>query len=526
MEKYFKAPRLKPGSTLWLAANEFKRSIRSRNTNSGPKAIIGRIILLCVMGFACFGSGQALYEILRHGNFDETAFQYVAGKKLILGFIALFFMSMMTSFMFMTDRGDLDLLLSSPTSPKNIISGRLLVGSWRTIMLFWFFGTLFIGVSAFMISPKYFSYIPLAIGLSLFEAGLTFILARWFLMKFGLRLGRIIVQILGFAGVFGGVFLGQVNSTRHIRDNSVMNFSIPEGEFPKPVQDFLIWLGGSVLGDWSVSFCVMAFGIIVYLIIASWVGKKFGNDVSWLSGQSEIKEKKPKKDAKIKFEANFFKLMFKKEMAGIFRDSTAIVQVVAPMAGILPAIAITLGSKDGNSDLVGYVFAPMIVFLSASMSASLAWMIVSVEEAGELINSSPIKAAKIYTYKAIIALIPGMIEVSIFAFAMSFINLKVALISLFFGFLSNANAIAIEFANPKPTKRPKMMQKPDRSLSSIFIGIFAILMWAIASSVAFYSLLWAIIPAFVGSSIFIWSVMFNKTDNINHAKVIWGEAAK
>ena len=526
MEKYFKPLRLKQGSTLWLAANEFKRSMRSRNTNSGPKAIIGRIILFSVLGFACYASGQGLYTILQNGGFDETAFRYVAGKKLIMGFVALFFMSMMTSFMFLTDRGDLDLLLSSPTKPKNIISGRLLVGSWRTIMLFWLFGTMFIGVSAIMVSPKYFSYIPVAIGLSLFEAGLTFLLARWFLMKFGLRIGRIIVQILGFAGVFGGVYFGQINNTRHIKSNSVMNFTIPEGEYAKPIQDFLIWFGGSVLGDWFVSFCVMGFGAIVYLIISSWIGTKFGNDVSWLSGQSETKEKKSKADAKIKFEGNFLKLMFKKEMAGIFRDSTAIVQIVAPIAGILPAIFAISGVKDGRADLFGYVGAPIIVFLSASMSASLAWMIVSVEEANELLNSSPLKTTKIYAYKAIMALIPGMLEVILFAIGLSFINIKAAIITLIFGLFANINAIAIEFANPKPTKRPKMMQKPDRSLASIFIGIFAILMWAVAASVAYYSLLWAIIPALVGSSIFAWSIMFNKTDNVNHAKAIWGEAAK
>lgn len=526
MEKYFKAPKLKPGSTLWLAANEFKRSIRSRNTNSGPKAIIGRIVFFCVMAFACYGAGQALYMILKSGNYDEIAFHYAAGKKLILGFIALFFMSMMTSFMFMTDRGDLDLLLSSPTKPENIISGRLLVSSWRTIMLFWFFGTLFIGVSAIMVSPKYFSYIPVAIGLSLFEAGLTFILARWFLMKFGLRFGRIFVQILGFAGVFGGVYFGQVNSTHHARSSSITSFAIPEGEFPKPIQDFLIWIGGSVLGDWFVSFCIMAFGAIVYLIIASWIGKKFGSDVSWLSGQSETKENKAKKDKKIKFEASFLKLMFKKEMAGIFRDSTAIVQIVAPIAGILPAIFALLSAKDSDPDLFGYIGTPIIVFLSASMSASLAWMIVSVEEANELLNSSPIPSSKIYTYKALIALIPGMVEVSFFSIGMAFLNPKAAILTFVFGLIANINAIAVEFANPKPTKRPKMMQKPDRSLASIFIGIFTILIWAIAASLANYSLLWALIPSAIAASVFAWSVMFNKSDTINHAKAIWGEAAK
>lgn len=523
MEISFKAPRLKAGSVLWLAVQDFKRSFRTKKNNSGAKALIGRLIFFAFMLFVFYSAGQGFYLTLLKGKLPIEVMEIAAGQKIFTMFIALFFMSMMTSFMTLTDRGDLDLLLSAPIEAKNIIIARLLVGSWRTIMIFWLFGTMFIGLSAVLVSPKYFSYLPTAIGMALAEAGLTFLAARYCLKSMGLRNGRIFVQIIGFVGIFGGVFLTQINAQNSARNYSKENLLNASANFPDALKDFYAFLGRSILGDWGVAFLFLAIGAAIFFCIALIFGSTFAKDAAWLSGQSDEGAKKKNPELTVNFKGNFAKTILFKELRGIIRDQTAIVQFVAPLAGILPAMFALLSVKNGQSDLMGYIASPLVVFLSASMSASLAWMIVSVEEANELLKSSPIALAKIYTYKAVFALMPAFIEFSLFAIGIAFFTLKGAILTFIFSLLANISIIAIEFANPKPTRRPKMMQKPDRSITSIIIGLVAIMFWSIASSVAYYSLLWSIIPIILALIIVAWSMMFNKNDETNHAKAIWAQ---
>lgn len=511
MEIAFKKPKIETGSVLWLALNQFRRSFRLRGAKFGAKQIIGNFFLISFIILVFWGVGQGLFQTLSKPDLNINVVYYAAGKQTLIAFIALSLMSMMTSFMYLTDRGDLDLLLSAPIDAKNIIIARLLVGSWRTIIMFWFFGSMFIGVSAVLISPKYFTYIPISMGLALLEAGITFVAARIFLLKFGLKKGRTLVQIIGFAGIFGGVFLKQMEISK-TQKSEIQN---------QYFQEFFEFIGRALLGDWWGALLILAIGTISFYLITILVGKNFGNDAAWLAGQSELGIIKNRKNLNIKFKPTFKQIFFSKEMKSILRDPTAIVQFVAPLAGLLPLIITIMSMEEKESELIGYVTSPLIVFLSASMSASLAWMIISVEEADELLRSSPRKINNIYLYKALCALIPGGIEFIIFSILIAYFNPIAALNAFVFSLLANISVIALELANPKPSKRPKMMQKPDRSFITIMIGILIILLWSIAAAVAFYSLLWSLIPIILVLIILAWSVLFKENEQTNHVKNIW-----
>lgn len=510
MEIDFKPPKLKAGSVFWLAYNQFRCSFRIRGAKFGAKQIIGNLFLISFVLLIFWGTGKGLVETLNDKNLNLSDLYYSAGKQTFFAFIALSLMSLMTSFMYLTDRGDLDLLLSAPIEAKNIIIARLLVGSWRTIIMFWFFGTMFIGLSALMISPKYFTYIPVSIGLALFEAGITFVAARIFLIKFGLKKGRTLVQIIGFSGIFGGVFLKQMDMAKSKTVPNNDNFA-----------HFFDLIGRGLLGNWFIAISIMVLGAFCFYLIANFVGKNFGKDAAWLAGQSEIGSSKNNKKLAINFKPSFAQIFFQKEIKSIIRDPTAIVQFVAPLAGILPLIITILTIDEQISDVIGYIISPLIVFLSASMSASLAWMIISVEEADELLRASPRKINDLYLYKSICALIPGFIEFSLFSIFIAFFNPIAGINAFIFSLLANLSVIALELANPKPSKRPKMMQKPDRSFITIMIGIFIILLWAIASMVAFYSILWSLLPIIFALIILAWSILFKENEQTNHVKNIW-----
>lgn len=520
MNNAFKKPIFARSSVLWLALEQIKREFRTRKNNSGAKAIIGRIALLALLGFACYASGQVFVMTLQSKHFDFDTIKLIAGQKLALGFISLFFMSLMTSFMYLTDRSDSDLLLSAPIEPKKIIMSRLLAATWRTTLLFSMFSTLFLGLAALTVSPKYFSYIPTAIGLAFLEGGLTFIAARFALNKFGLKNGRRIVQTLGFIGVFGGIILMQPKS-RKIETSADAIFNQSKSLFPPEVNEFLTWWGGALLGDWVAAFATLLLGAIVFIILGNWGGKYFAQDLANLSGQNDGTSNKTK--ANKKFNKNIYSLFLKKEFRSIVRDPTMLVQLVAPLAGLVPALMAIVNSGDELDENIGYIAGPMLVFLSGTITSSLAWLVVSVEEANDLLRTSPTSQMKIFISKCTAAFIPGFIELLLFCALIGYFNLGAGIITFILGTLANISLVAIEYARPKPAKRPKMMQKPDRSISAIIFGLVVTLVWAIAVGVANYSLWWAIIPVVLAGILTAWAVFDVKNPDEDAPKPVWAK---
>lgn len=516
----FKKPIFARGTIIWLALEQIKREFRTRKNNSGAKAIIGRIALLALLGFVCYASGQALIMALNSKDFDEDALKLLAGQKLALGFISLFFMSLMTSFMYLTDRSDSDLLLSAPIEPKKVILSRLLAATWRTTLMFSMFSSLFIGLAALTISPKYFSYFPTAIGLAFIEGGLTFVAARFALNRFGLKNGRRIVQTLGFIGVFGGIFLMQPSS-RKIEASAEAVFAQSKTMFPPEFNEFLTWWGGSLLGDWVAAIATLLFGLVVFIVLGSWGGKYFAQDLANLSGQNDgtVNKTKPNKG----FSKNLWLLFLKKETRSITRDPTMLVQLVAPLAGLVPAVMAIMNSGDELDENIGYIAGPMLVFLSGTLTSSLAWLVVSVEEANDLLRTSPTSPMRIFTAKASAAFIPGFLELVIFCAIIGYFSLEAGIITFVLGIAANLSLIAIEYARPKPAKRPKMMQKPDRSISAIIFGLVVTLVWAIAVGVANYSLWWAIIPVVLALVLTGWAVFDVKPYEEDAPKPVWAK---
>jgi ABC-2 type transport system permease protein len=511
----FKPAILKNGSIIWLSLHSLRRSFRMGGQSNGSKVIFGQVFIALLLIGICWLAGQGVYQSFISNKFDTNYFAFIAGRKILIAFGALFFMSLMTSFMFLTDRGDLDLLLSAPIKPQNIIISRLLVGAFRTIAISILFGAIFLAYSCIFYSPKLLSFVPAIFGIGLIEAATTFLIARFMLLKSGIGTGRKIVQIIGFVGVFGGVFLNQKQIS-----NKSTSIILPHNE--SSFDNFLVFIGRAFIGDFAIATLILIIGILIFVIIAHFFAANFAKDSAILSGQTENNVKKRVSNLPLRFSDNFIKTMFLKEMRSLFRDPTAIVQIIAPMAGIMPAIIAIFNIKENQSEILSYVAPPLVVFLSGSMTASLAWMICSVEEANELLKSAPRQFEKIYALKAVFAFIPGFIEFTLFSILIAFFSPVAAVSCFVFCALANISVIAIEFANPKPAKRPKMMQKPDRSIISILIGIIILLLWAGASAIAFHSILWSLVPIGVALLILVFVVMFNKTDQTNHAKAIWG----
>lgn len=477
------APR---GSVLWLGFHQLRREFRFKKASSGTKAMIGRIVIGLFLILVCISSGMA-FKTMIENNLDLKTMSGLVGTKIVLSFFGLIFMSFLTSAAYLTDKSDLDLLISAPIDPKKIIKARLLVSSWRTTSVFLYMYSIFLLLAAITISPKYFTYIPISLGLSLAEAGFVFFITRFILISFGLKLGRNILITIGVLGLIGFATLFQINNIQN---------NINEAIIPQNNQNiFIDFFGNAILGNWLNAFIILFLGVAIFTIALEIVGSSFAKDIGLLVGQDNTENKKTKSIKSKSFSKNKHSIFIKKELYSITREPMIWVQLIAPLIGFIPLIFLIIKEKD--SHFIGLLSVPFIVFIISTIASTIAWMIMSVEEARDLLVSAPISNNKILMNKGYAAAFIPLALLILFSLGFLFIDPKLLLYSIGFGVLTIICSIGAEFTHPKISKRPKMMQKPDRSMIGIAYSIIFAIIWAIISALATFNLLWGLIATII-----------------------------
>ncbi|KAF0185027.1 MAG: hypothetical protein FD163_1724 [Hyphomonadaceae bacterium] len=492
-----KSKLFKPGSAIWLASYQIRRGLRNAKIGLNFWGIVGRIIALALFATICYVSGGALVALLQESG-DAGVARSVAFRPLLTVAISGIFINLIAAYSTLTERNDLDLLLSAPIPPSRIVAARLLTSVWRAFIIYIMFASIFILRAAIEISPIYFSYLPTALGIALSEAAITFWCARLLLTRFGLRKGRNLSQIIGFGGMVAGVTFYQIGVASNISD-AVIN-SAPA------FNPILAWWGGALVGDWLPALTIFTIGCTIYVVTYLVAGRDFARDVSIIRGQSENTPRANAKEKPFVFSGNLFKIIIFKEWRGIFRDARTFAQIAAPLVGLIPVAFAIVKSWDKAPEIAGYLGAPMVIFMSAQMVMSLAWMVASVEEAPDLLQSSPIKQFTIQSAKLFAAVMPGIIEVVIFAGLVGLRAPSAILPIILGGSLACISAAAVEFYRPRPAKRPKMAERPDRSIVAILFGIALSLCWAVFGIIFQWKPIVSIVPFLMASALVAWAI--------------------
>ena len=196
----------------------------------------------------------------------------------------------------------------------------------------------------------------------------------------------------------------------------------------------------------------------------------------------------------------------------MLRDPFVLVQVATPLVSLIPMSLAVWALQRSNSHFEPQIMIAIIGFLvvqfGGGIAGTLAWTAASIEEAGDLLLSSPAEGRSLFWSKALATAIPSFVFLLIAMFIVALTNPVSALLGLIVGALGLACAGAIEFLRPRPARRAKMTQRPDRSIVSIVMGMVFSLIWAVAAAMVIGGLgVWSLIPICVGSvaMIFVWA---------------------
>ncbi len=496
-----------PGSILWLARHQIRLSWRLGRLGKKMPSWLKPVFTILFVAFLSFSMGYAIAKTFEAAAGDYKQLSSLAGAVILTLMISGISMNLMGSFMTITEKGDLDLLLSSPIPPHRFVAARLISSAWRGFCIYAGFATIFFGASIVMISPMFASIYVVVAGFAILDAALTYMIARQALLWFGLRNGRRATITLGAVGVMIGLIGYQMVSSSGSLGRLAAKEDDPNASLVL-LHDWIVeltsnlsWLGGTILGDWLGALAFLVAGAVVSAAVLHFAGKRYDKDVAFLNGQNDHAPHKARKAHAQQFRRPALVMVFHKEWLSLTRDPLFVSQLIVPLFTMVPFLgfvwsAMTNPEEQGEmAPVMGAMFAAITVFNVTMLTSSLAWLTASVEEARDLLQASPLDPKIILQGKVLAASGPALIELFIVAALVAWAWPVAALTILVMGTATCAGACVIEFSRPRPTKRPKMTQRPDRSLVTVLFGLGLGILWACAAGLAAAKIAWWLLPA-------------------------------
>jgi ABC-2 type transport system permease protein len=486
-----------PGSTSWLIKHELRlswRSMISRRRPGGKKRRFAFPPILLIPIFlvaALFLLGLPLARELEGVTIEIDAVVLLVGDiALVLIFTLMLSNTLVNAVRVLYERGDFELLLSSPMSPTRILVVRTLAMAVNPTLLTWGMLSPLVIPLAVKGHPELLATYPVGAALALLAAGIGVGLALLLFRLIGPRRTRTVAQIV--AALIGASvailanlpnILGQSQSenmwTQLAADAVSGRLVIPE---------ILAWPARAVFADPLplLAFCALA--VAVFTVITLIVGRRFAHNAAAAQGAGA---KTRRYGGELKFGASGFRAVLSKEFRLLRRDPALLSLVLLRVFYLIP---LTLVIIQSGSDVVGLIapaFAGAAALLAGQLAGGLAWIAFSAEDAPQLLASSPFPVWSVWRAKLTATLlVPAMLVVPVLI-ALAFFAPLAAAVGLVASAAAALAAAMIHLWLQKPTKRSDFRRAWVTTFDANILELISSFCWAAFAGLAVAGLSYA-----------------------------------
>jgi ABC-2 type transport system permease protein len=374
----------------WLLAHELRIGWRG----SGGKGVWVLIALVAV--FWAFAHVGAWWGMRNPALVMAGAPLVMAG--LVTWFVILLIVATAFSLAVMSlfERGDLDLLFSSPIPPRTVLAVR---GIAVAIQALGAFALLWIPFANGAILNGYWpalaSY-PMLLALGLGAAAVAFAATLSLVRALGARRAKTVAQI-GGAFLGAAIFLSMQGFSFLPRGTQLKVIAWSRGDAAQSAigpESLLWWPFRALMGDLLPFAAMMALCVGLFMLVVIRAERLF-LEGSRESSTAPTRRAPPMRD----FRAGLARIVVAKELRLIARDPRLISQILLQILYLLPLFFIML-RKDSARELM----APTIILIASTLASNLAWLTVSGEEAPDLVGSAPVSRERVLWLKLAAAL--------------------------------------------------------------------------------------------------------------------------
>ena len=487
-----------PGSLPWLLRHDLLlawRDFRAGFGALGPRGLGGLLLLVAaVMHAAVWGIAEDIGALAADPATRHEAFDIALP---LSGFVLLLMLAQTLNgaTKLLYARGDLDLLLSAPVSPRLVLAGRALavaIGAFASAAIFALpladAGALsgHLGMLALYPALAAGALVAAAVGLAA-TLGLFRVV--------GPRRARLAAQVLAtFVGA-GFVITLQV---RRLLPNLLPSAPpAPDG-----------WLAAALrlpvraaLGEAGPLALWCGFGILAFAGAVLLLGPGFARSVQATVGIDAGPRRRPARPGRgSAFAPGPLPVLRTKEWRLIARDPWVVSQVLLQVLYMTP-IVVLLWSNDGDPALA---IAPMVAVVTFQVASSLTWLGLSGEDAPDLLASSPATPAELRRGKleAIGSLTLGIVALPLAYLA--WVSVTAALATAAIAALGLGSAVALQSWHGRPSRRSAFAARHRESKIMAMIEMALSMLFGVAAALAVIGSPWMAAPLALVVAILAW----------------------
>jgi len=494
---------IKPAGTLWLLAHEIRlawRGFRSGRAGKGPGALIGLAILF---GFACLGGVMIALAVHDHDIPVNPLAVAIAGLVSLVVLTLMLSQTLSASAEALYERGDLDLLFSSPLEPRRVLLVRALGIAASVALLFLVFVTPLLLPSVLYGHPAWAGLFGVLIALALVATALGLFLAMALFALIGPRRTRTVAQVL--AAIVGAAFFlaSQYRNLMGEAASESLFASIARSAYDGRL--VLPPLAGlplrAMLGEPLPLLGLLALGTGLFWLAANALGRRFSDAAAAAQGSSTRRARGVTKPVAA-FAAGAFRATVRKELRLIGRDAALLSQVLLRVLYLIP-LALVLArsaSKVEAAALAGG--AGIVAFMAGQVAGSLAWITLSAEDTPDLLAVSPTPASVLWRAKLVAALIPVGIMLAGPVLALAWFQPLTGVLTAIGAGLSAYCCAQINVWHQKPGKRADFRRRRGASWFSALAELLVAALISGATGLAVAGLpVWALLPLIVAGAL-------------------------
>lgn len=397
---------LPAGSTVWLIAHELRLWFRGR-----PTGRRGGMIALTILGFAAFGVGLMIAIRLRTVTILITPVSALIFDIALAAIFSLMLsVTVSRAALIFFERGDLELLLSSPISGRRVLTARCVGMALSASLTFLLLVTPFIVSSAVLGRPEWLWAYGVLGSTAFLATAIGLMVAMGLFALIGPRAAKTLAQIL--SAVIGASFYLVSQMGRYMgygltrqtpgfwRDH--MTGLLKTGLFDQGQP--LTWPLEAVTGAPVPAAAMIAGSLTVFLLVTGALGARFERDAAAAVGVGASGRQGAAKVRR--FRTGPFAAMLRKEFLLFRRDIALIAQLLLRILYFIPAGYLLLKNIGSAGSVAMPAVVSILTFVAAQIASSLGWIAMSGEEGRELLASAPAPARTLRRAKLAAILIP------------------------------------------------------------------------------------------------------------------------
>ena len=473
------------GSFLGFLAHDLRLSVRAFEAQFRglSRVRIGAVLLgaLAVAHALAWPAARQLQLAVREPGGRERIEVWIAAG-VVVSLCMVLAQAMVSAMRLLYARADLELLFAAPISATVVIGSRALAIAFEGAATAALVLLPIADTASLLDRPEWLAIYPWLLAAALGCAGLSLPIALGFFIALGPRRARLYLQVAATLIGASLVLAGQAFSLLP----APMREAFGEAIVHPPAGSWLdhrglLWLPvRAAMGDPAALLMWAVAGFAAFVAAVVFCGGKISTAVAITAGavldKAKSRQTRP-------FRSGVAASLRRKERKLIARDPWLLSQILLQLIYVLP-ISIVLWRRGGITGSVEVAVAPSIVVIASQLSGSLAWVMISGEDAPEFLASAPITRNAIDLHKLEAIALPIGLFLALPTLALAYFSPRGAIIAAGFAAGAGTSTALLNFWRQTPAKRSMVLRRHSQSRLVALLEFVLTLEWAVACAIS------------------------------------------